>query len=187
MAISPKARRISKELARAIPSSKQGETPGQLQEFSTNLSTVFTRVGGTQQIYAADRWVTFKVTLQTAGPVDLGTRADITPVLSGKGRGLVTGQELTLVVGKGTRVYYTAAAVNRLLVTIEPIPWLQQIAMEIRNNASSIIKSLVSIAAKPATSTAPATASSGKTATELNCPTPRRSLLPKINRNRGRK
>lgn len=173
---------LPSEVARAIPDSKQGETPGQLQEFATNLSTVFTRIGGTQILHAADRWVIAKLTLQTAGPVDVGTRAELTPVLSGKGRSLVTNQELAIPLAKGTRLYYTAAATNRLLVVIEPIPWLQQIALEIVAVGNAIVAALVALASRPATKTTPATSSSGKTASEIPCPPPSRSFLPKLRR-----
>ncbi|MBT8453016.1 MAG: hypothetical protein KJO40_13690 [Deltaproteobacteria bacterium] len=170
---------IPKEVARALPSSKQGETPGALQFASTQLYTYFTQIGGTRLIYSADRWVTVRLTLETAGPVDVGTAANIEPVLSGRGRSLVTGVEFTTKLAKGTRLYITSQSINRVLVTIEPIPWLQQISDEIVGVGQGIIAAINALR-RPAMPSS----SAGTPADEIPCPPPQRRFLPKLKRGR---
>jgi len=169
-------RQIPKEVARAIPSSKQGETPGSLETYKTQLYTYFTEPNGeTMLIYSADRWVTMRLTLQTAGPVDVGTAPNIGPVLSGKGRSLVTGVELETRLAKGTRIYLISETVNRVLVTIEPIPWMEQIARGIAGVAATISRTLA-----PADSFDPVapTTSSSPRPPDPSCPPPKRFRRP---------
>jgi hypothetical protein len=173
--------RIPKEVARALPSSKQGETPGALQNARTDLYTYFTQIGDSRLLYSADRWVTVRLTLETAGPVDIGTAANITPVLSGKGRSLITGVEFETRLAKGSRLYITAQSINRVLVTIEPIPWMEQISNEIILVGQGIIAAIGRLSRSKAGA---ATSSSGKTADDIPCPPPQRKFLPKLRRGR---
>ena len=94
-----------------------------------DLYSYFTQVGGTRLLYSAEEWVRVTVRLATAGPVSVGTREDLVPVLSGKGVLLVPGglQEETFVVPKGQRVFIAAEAVHRVTFIVEPIPYLRQI------------------------------------------------------------
>lgn len=87
-----------------------------------------TRVSGSHPLYEAERWVRLRLTLETAGPVAVGTRDSITPVLSGKGILLPTNVELQFSMGKGDKLYIAATAINRVRVIVEPIPWGEQIA-----------------------------------------------------------
>jgi hypothetical protein len=180
-----KLARMPKEVARALPSSKQGETPGELQFARTEIYTYFTQIGESRLLYSADRWVTVRLTLETAGPVDIGTMANIEPVLSGRGRSLVTGVEYETRLAKGTRLYITSQSINRVLVTIEPIPWLAQISDEIVAVGQGIIAAINGLKRKAAS--AP-TASSGATVDEIPCPEPQRKFLPRLRRpKRGRR
>ena len=119
----------SKEAARALPDSKGGETPKSLQMYRTEVYSYFTRpTAETDLLYSAENWVRIKLTLETAGPVAVGTSHSLAPVLSGRGRLLDTGVEFECFLAKGTRFYVTSQTVNRISVTIEPIPWLEQIS-----------------------------------------------------------
>lgn len=95
----------------------------------TEISTYQTRDTGTQLLYQAEGWVRLRLMLETAGPVSVGTRDVLTPVSSGKGILLPTDVEITFPVAKGGRITIAATAVNRVRYIIEPIPWLEQIAL----------------------------------------------------------
>jgi len=83
---------------------------------------------GTPILYNGDRlWARVTVTLQTAGPVAVGDISQLQPVLSGRGALLVTNVPYTLTIAKGTKLYIASTGVNRVLVEIAPIPWLEQI------------------------------------------------------------
>ncbi len=103
-------------------------------ERNAEIYTLFTKVGqqqpnGTPILYNNERqWARITVTLETAGPVAVGTRADLFPVLSGRGVLLATGVPTVFNMGKGqNRLYYAATAVSRLKVEIEAFPWLEEI------------------------------------------------------------
>jgi hypothetical protein len=103
----------------------------------TEIATYFTKVGGNQLLYQAEGWVKLRLVLETAGPVSVGTRDDIVPVLSGKGILLPTNVEIQFPMSKGQRIYISATAVNRVRRIIEPVPYADQIL--------SMIGSLVSL------------------------------------------
>lgn len=134
---------LSAEVARALPDSKGGEEPQDLQRWRTDGYELFTTtLGESKLFYSADQWVRIKLTLETAGPVAIGIgRSDILPVLSGKGRLLTTDEEWEVYIPKGTRVYYAAENVNRVATTIEPVPWMEQLSMEIRRVAANVLAS----------------------------------------------
>lgn len=117
----------NKDMSRALPSSKGGETPKQLQTYRTDIYTYFTEVGGSRLLYSAENWVRIKLKLKTAGPVAIGTSAEITPVLSGHGILLDTNVDYEAYLAKGTRVFIASESVNRVNITIEPVPWLEQL------------------------------------------------------------
>jgi hypothetical protein len=118
----------SKEVERALPRSKGGETPLQLQTYVTEAYTYFTQADGKSHLlYSAENWVKIKLELETAGPVAVGTAANITPVLGGRGILLDDDELYEVVLPRGTRFYITSEATNRVSVTIEPIPWLEQL------------------------------------------------------------
>jgi hypothetical protein len=137
----------SKEAARALPDSKGGETAKQLQTYRTEIYTYFTRANGqTELIYSAENWVRIKLQLETAGPVAIGTSANLEPVLSGRGLLLDTSEEFEANLPKGTRVYIISETINRVSVTIEPIPWLEQISAEATHGYSTIGNRIASAA-----------------------------------------
>lgn len=87
----------------------------------TEIYTLVTEIGESLVFITAESWIKIKLRLETAGPVAVSTREDIMPALSGKG-GLVNNDDMIFVLNKGDRLFYTAQAVNRVRVIIEPIP-----------------------------------------------------------------
>jgi hypothetical protein len=138
----------SKETARALPTSKGGETPLQLQTYRTEIYTYFTIANGqTELLYSAENWVRAKLTLETAGPVAIGTSQNLEPVLSGRGRLLDTDLEYEAFLPRGTRLFIISETVNRVSVTIEPVPWLEQIDVDGKASAANVIAAIERVGA----------------------------------------
>lgn len=162
------------EADRMLPSSKGSETPQQLQTYTTDIFSYFTVSSNeTQLLYSAENWVRIKLTLQTAGPVAVGTKQDIAPVLSGHGVLLDTDIPYEAFLAKGTRFYITSQTVNRVNVQIEPIPWLEQLDEDnvrvqggvremVRSSALAIVNAINTLRGAGAP-----TSSSGRTAAEM--------------------
>jgi hypothetical protein len=93
----------------------------------TKAYDYFTVPGETRLLYSAEGWVHARLLLQNAGPVSIGMDQNITPVLSGKGRLLPTGEEIRFILTKGDRIFIAAEAINRVSFTIEPLPPVSQI------------------------------------------------------------
>jgi len=169
----------SKEAARALPDSKGGETPLQLQAFRTDISSYFTFADGqTHLVYSAENWVRVKVTLETAGPVSVGTSQEISPVLGGRGRLLNTGQEYEAYLARGTRFYVASDTVNRLSLTIEPIPWLEQMTADLVGavgNVAATVAAVGTAIVRAIRGPGPQQQPQG-----LPCPPPSRGLLPRL-------
>jgi len=105
------------------PQTEQGRA-----ETRSFIDTYFTKQGETQIIYNGDRqWARVTLTLETAGPVSVGTSQNIGPALSGKGQLLITNVPTTFTIAKASRLYVVATGVNRIKRTVEPVPWLEQI------------------------------------------------------------
>lgn len=107
----------------------------------TEINTYFTRPNGRSElVYSAESWVRIKLQLETAGPVAVGTRQEITPVLSGKGILLpTTGTTLTeFIMPKGDRLFIASESINRVKYITEPIPWLEQMLYQIEQGFSSL-------------------------------------------------
>lgn len=101
-------------------------------ELTTEMYTYIAKPptdGQLQVLYNADRqYVQVVLTLETAGPVAVATKQQMLPVLSGKGQLLETGVPLSFFLSKGNRLWVAATAINRIKVTVQPIPWLEQFA-----------------------------------------------------------
>lgn len=114
------------QATQATPQENQGQA-----QTSADYATFFTKAvypAGGEIIYNGDRnWVLLTFLLETAGPVVVGQRSKITPVLSGQGQLLITNVPKVMRVAKGTRVYIASTSVNRVQVSIEPLPWMEQI------------------------------------------------------------
>lgn len=97
--------------------------------FFTKNTTV-SSASGTKELYPGNpvRWTLARVTLISAGgQVVVGFKQDINPPTSGKGRLLSSGIQIELYIPPGQRLYYAADSVQRMAVSFEPLPWLQQI------------------------------------------------------------
>lgn len=163
----------SKEVERATPFKAVDAPEGAYGH--TEIYTYFTIPDGQSKlIYSAESWVRARFTLETAGPVAVSTRQDLAPVLSGKGRLLPVDDEYEFIVPKGDRIFIIAEAINRVAFTIEPIPWLQTIALEIRRVGLGIVN-----AVRTATNSGPLPKAPGT-------PTPRRKLIPTLRPGRRR-
>jgi hypothetical protein len=119
------------ELGQRGVASAPSPDPGQGHNKSS-ITTYFTkppRVGEqTPVLYSGDRlWARVTLTLETAGPVAVGQMANISPVLSGKGQLLDTGVPTYFDIAKGTKLYIASTSVNRVKVSIQSVPWAEQI------------------------------------------------------------
>lgn len=95
----------------------------------TDLLTYITRVGVTDTLYDGSRlWAKVTLVLETAGPVAVGTKQNLFPVLGGAGILLDTDVPQELTISKGNQLFIAANAVSRVKVKIESLPWLEQIA-----------------------------------------------------------
>ena len=101
-------------------------------ELATEIYTFFARPttdGQLPVIYNGDRqYAQVILTLETAGPVAVSTKQQILPTLSGKGQLLETNFPLSFTLAKGNRLWVSTTSLNRIKVTIQPLPWLEQFA-----------------------------------------------------------
>lgn len=129
--------RPNRDIARGqvSPSSTQGEAQRQ-----TDIFTYFTKSDGTtRQLYSGDRlWATVTLTLETAGPVSVGIRENLTPVLGGIGKLLLTGVPYVIPMSRGQRLYIASTSINRVSVQVAAVPWLEQLAGTLTGIASVV-------------------------------------------------
>ena len=130
----------SGERSRLVPALEEGQLAD--LPYNTQTYVFFTAVNQNELLFTAPGWVTVKLTLNNAGPVAISTSQDVLPVLSGRGILLVTGIEKAIALPKGNRLFIGAAAVNSVSVVIEPIPWLQTLALSIDRNTRSIVRGI---------------------------------------------
>jgi hypothetical protein len=120
----------------------------------TLISTYFTslpNVGdATPILYNGDRlWARITVTLETAGPVSVGTMSNLDPVLGGNGTLLTTNAPVVFDISKGTRLYILATGVNRVKLVVAPIPWLEMITGLIAKIAGGVVAAVRPAATQP--------------------------------------
>jgi len=101
-------------------------------ELTTEISTFIARPpinGQLPVLYNGDRqYAQVILTLETAGPVAVGTKQQLLPVLSGKGALLETGEPTSFFLAKGNRLWVASTSINRIKVVVQPVPWLEQFA-----------------------------------------------------------
>lgn len=98
---------------------------------------------GTAVLYSGidSRWTLVRITLETAGgQVAFGFKQDIHPPQSGKGRLLSATRETQIYVPPNQKLYYAADSVQRISISFEPLPWLQQILHVVSNLFASVPK-----------------------------------------------
>jgi len=99
----------------------------------TDVYTYFTAPGGTSLLLSLPHWSLVTLRLESAGPVTVGTREDLRPVGSGKGRLLPSNEDVKIVMVPLTRLYISADSLQRVSVQVEPYPWLFEILTAIRS------------------------------------------------------
>ncbi len=128
----PNTTRGGSSFSRPNPSKATAPNPSNNQggaERRISIQTWFTQVGGTQEVYPGDRlWAKVTMTLETAGPVSVGQRARLLPVLGGGGVLLTTNEPQSFIISKGDSLYMAATSVNRVKVVVEALPWLEQLS-----------------------------------------------------------
>lgn len=115
---------------------------------ATDISTYFTQIGGTRLVHSAQTWMKITLELETAGPVAVGTRDDLQPVLSGKGILLTLNEQQVWVMEKGDRLFATSQTINRVKMIIEPIPWQGKIDGSINSGFSTLMSLMKKLAAR---------------------------------------
>lgn len=91
--------------------------------------------GKTYLYYSAEKWVKVYVALETAGPVDVGTMAALSPVGSGRGVTLAAdGEPLEFPLEPGDRLYFASDSLNRVKIIIYQLPWLEQLALQSKSS-----------------------------------------------------
>lgn len=130
----------NKTLQRAIPTVAGGNAQPQAPKQTRSYSQIV-QAGPTRLLFTVENWSTVRLTLRSAGPIAVGTASDLMPLTSGKGILLVTDEPYVTVVPGGTRIYAAAGAINRLNVTIEPVPWLEQIALQLEQIRGAVVGS----------------------------------------------
>lgn len=114
----------------------------------TDIFTYFTdTTGKSRLLYSAESWVHIRVRLETAGPVSIGTRESVSPVLSGKGILLTTGEDEKWILPKGDRVFIAAESVNRVKWSVQPIAYGDQfnVISQIRDAANRMIRAVTGL------------------------------------------
>lgn len=102
------------------------------------VNTYFTRADGeTHLLYDPREQITLRLELETAGPVAVGTREELGPVLSGKGILLTTGDPQEFVLSLGDRMFIIAETTDRVKVVAQPVPYLPEIAVGVHKLAGT--------------------------------------------------
>lgn len=113
----------------------------------TKITTYFvTDFSKSNLMYSAESWVQVRLLLETAGPVAVSTDEEILPVLSGKGRLLPTGDEIRFFLPPGNRLFIAANSIQRVAVTVEPLPFLYEILGTTERGVSAIVGSIRGLA-----------------------------------------
>jgi hypothetical protein len=137
MATPPKTTMVSKIGVQTSTNRNVAATPipgynPQTVETTTEIFTYLTKAatdGQSQVLYNGDRqYAEITLTLETAGPVCIGNKQNLLPVLSGKGELLETGVPRSICIAKGNRLWVAATGINRIKVEVKPFAWLEQIA-----------------------------------------------------------
>jgi len=96
--------------------------------------------GRSKLLYSAESTVRVKMQLINAGPVAVGQREDISPVLSGKGILLSPGDGpiVDFVLTKANRLYIVSESINQVKFIVEPFPYLDDILYQLEEGFSSL-------------------------------------------------
>lgn len=100
-------------------------------DIRSDIYTLFTKANGTKLILSLPYWCKITFRLESAGPVAIGTREDLQPVNSGKGRLLPANSDVVVVVPPNNRLYIASTSMNRVSVQVESFPYLSSILAQI--------------------------------------------------------
>ncbi len=133
----------SQMLGRAIPNAP---APAQADQragnYNTTAYTFFTPAGQVVPFYTATlAWAKITLTLETAGPVEISEKANFT-FLSGQAQALITNVPLSFTIAKGNTMYLGSSTVNRVKVTVEQFPWLEQIVGAIQQGLGGLTSAI---------------------------------------------
>ncbi len=122
---------------------------------STHIYTYTTVPDGqTRRLYDAKLSVKVSMRLDTAGPVAMGTRHDLSPLLSGKGVLLNSEDWTDFELNLGDRLFIIAETVERVQFLIQP-NWQKIINETQKQSSRSIISVLRRLGRRSAPSPAP--------------------------------
>lgn len=111
----------------------------------TQVSTLITEAGKTQNFFNATFWCRAKLLLETAGPVSVGLSESLGSALSGRGILLPSGgPEIEIELQNGDRLYYVATAINRVKLIIEPV-FLQEATSILNTTTAGIVPGLAGV------------------------------------------
>lgn len=125
----------------------------------TDIFTYFTKTTGlTELLYSAETWVQVTLELETAGPVAIGTRQGLAPVLSGRGVLLTTGEDEKWILPRGDRLFVISESINRVKVSIQPIAYGEKFDLiaQIRDGINGTIRAIAGLRKKTPDKIAPA-------------------------------
>ncbi len=130
-------------IAKAPPPSEEVGTGSNRTQVYTYITKVPMPGQATPTIYNGDRlWARVTLTLENAGPVAVGQSSNLGGINSGIGQLLETDVPMPFTIAKGTKLYVLATAVNRIKVTVEPLPWLEQITALLTNKLDAMIDAI---------------------------------------------
>lgn len=131
------------ERARLVPGEATPSPDQRSGNYVQQIFTYTTKPGGTHRLYNGDQqWVKVTLELETAGPVVVGTSQTLTPVLSGKGKSLPTGQAREFILARGNILWIASTSINRVGVVIEQLPWFEQLLGAMTEGPRALIKFL---------------------------------------------
>jgi len=90
------------------------------------------------QVYEAKEDTKLTFFLESAGPVSIGVRADLTPVGSGKGRLLPQKQPVDVFISTGQIIYMAVTGQERVAFMSQPIPYMELIVGLLRQTITSM-------------------------------------------------
>lgn len=128
----------SQTASRVAPSFQKPVSQQQNGNFQTEATTFTTVAGKISEVFSAvQAWSRVTFTLETAGPVEVSA-SQTWKLGAGQGQTLITNQPVPFNIAKGNKLYIQSGAVNRVRVTIEPIPWLEQITGSVMAGTAAI-------------------------------------------------
>ena len=106
---------------------------------ASDFKTIFTSVGATDLQLSPTEWTVVSLQLETAGPVIVGTKAELAPISAGKGIYLSTSPRYFLL-GPSERLYTLAGSLNRVSMSTHTLPSFVQVIMKLDEVVTRLVK-----------------------------------------------